>query len=359
MARSLSATLALLALSLTTAAVAGACVQQQENSTTCSIPLESASCIPIDDSSRCVRSFFAGGLEPQVGYPGCDDWRKTLSEKKSEFGSLGLGQVVCDAQCFSNLPNLASFLTFLYFPPCTVDENGRAIVITPCRSLCEAARKEYARHGHSPKEITRVCLTAANINATASSVEFGSVLNLKTFNCSRYSTRTDGRGCVPERPAINVLRFHTERPRRSPRALGTLSKGFSLARVSLALARARQLGVQKLRTRGYGERQRLQKKTPKHGVLSDLCLLPGVHCPQGQGAHSNVSLQRRLRGGEERAGEIRRPGSEAESRLPRCARYRNEDRPRPSAAQRHLRLLAVSQPSSPVREGFRLGRRGP
>lgn len=153
---------------------------------------ESSTCVPLRNDS-CVRSFFVGGLRPQVGYAGSDNPAKTLREKETEFRLLGLDRMVCDNQCFSNLPNLATFLTYVYFPPC--HEGGG--VLAPCRSLCEAAREEYSRY--SSAEMALACPTADTDNvANSAQFENAPVLDLKVFNCSRYLAEG---ACVPNRTA--------------------------------------------------------------------------------------------------------------------------------------------------------------
>lgn len=158
----------------------------------------SSSCVRLKNDS-CVRSFFVRGLTPQVGYPDSDDPTVTLTDKENEFKSLGLDRMVCDEQCFSNLPNLATFLTYVYFPPC--DE--RRGVVTPCLSLCEAAREEYGRY--SDAEMTLAC-PMADSDAMANgvnSMQFENVLDLEIFNCSQYITEGT---CVPKRtPSMSCV----------------------------------------------------------------------------------------------------------------------------------------------------------
>lgn len=145
-----------------------------------------SSCVPLNLS--CVRSFFVRGLTPQVGYADSENWMDTFSTKSLEFYKHGLDRVVCNEQCFSNLPNLATFLTFVYFPPCIQHEP--AVVLPPCRSLCEAAREEYSRY--SVENITQACPTVDR-DAVAKSIP---LLDHLIFNCSRYIAEG---ACVPRR----------------------------------------------------------------------------------------------------------------------------------------------------------------
>lgn len=159
---------------------------------------ETSSCISANNSS--VRCFFVGDLEPQVGYPDSDDWQATFNNKETEFKGLGLDHVVCDEQCFSNLPNLVSFLTFVYFPPCK-DVSGQAVVVTPCRSLCEAAREEYGRFRGQEMELA---CPLVDSDAITNHIPSGQVLDLEIFDCSQYLAAG---ACVPKLPTSMTCDF--------------------------------------------------------------------------------------------------------------------------------------------------------
>lgn len=162
------------------------------------------SCVPLRNS--CARSLFVGRLLPRVGYLGSSDWQQTVRDKEFEFLSLGLDRMVCDERCFSNLPNLLTFLTFVYFPPCII-EYGNTMILPPCQSLCEAARVEYSHYDNSCGNLSQACPASKNniIDCAHLPIRCENVLDLEVFDCSQYATDSV---CVPKRvPSMSCGRL--------------------------------------------------------------------------------------------------------------------------------------------------------
>ena len=164
--------------------------------------LPSQACVPLTRLS--VRPVFAGDIfrSPHVGYAIEDGFNPAMQEQEydrrdNEFHEMKLDLIVGDHQCFSSLPNMATFCTFSYFyTPCikmTVvplnnGEETSFSLVPPCRSLCEAALEELARY---PGEcLEEACPNVRNITIPISTL-------LETYsNCSNYPIRGI---CVPRR----------------------------------------------------------------------------------------------------------------------------------------------------------------
>ena len=177
-------------------------------------------CVPLKCLS--VKSVFAEYPSPHVGYAidpieARHNPAKQLREyiyRDQQFRSLKLDLIVADHQCFSNLPNMASFATFSYFyTPCinptvrlvpinngeeTVNVTTDFFLVPPCRSLCEAALEELARFELPGESLEEACPNVRNLTTPIVTLleRYSDV-----FNCSNYPI---GDICVPRRsPAIS------------------------------------------------------------------------------------------------------------------------------------------------------------
>ena len=167
-------------------------------------------CVPL--MRHDVKSIFAEYPSPNVGYAidPIEDRRNPAIQlreyllRDNQFHFLKLDLIVGDHQCFSSLPNMATFSTFSYFyTPCINPTavpiiNGEEIMtefflVPPCRSLCEAAMEELARYpGESLEE---ACPNVRNITTPIDTLlEAYS----DTFNCLNYPIEGT-QACVPRR----------------------------------------------------------------------------------------------------------------------------------------------------------------
>ena len=167
-------------------------------------------CVPLNRSS--VLPLFADIPSPHVGYfideiENRDMQLQKFTNMDNHFHGLKLNLVVGDQQCFSNLPNMVSFLTFYFYTPCfnptvVTLNTGEEIttdffLVPPCRSLCVAALEELARFKISCESLEEAC---PNIRNLTHPIDTLLERYSDAFNCSNYPIDgTRYSACVPRR----------------------------------------------------------------------------------------------------------------------------------------------------------------